>query len=292
MGGLIRRAAIAAGATALVLAGTLTAAHASTTAPAAHASTTAPAPSGVHVSHMTYQPGMHLPATPLPRFTSVHGTLTSQNWAGYVDVACRTCTLRFVTASFTLPSVNCATSPDGSFAGFWAGLDGVTGTTVEQIGAAAGCSRGAASYVAFYEMYPKVPVYFSGVSPGDDIRVSVFFNASTARWQLRLSDVTTGGSISTAQRCPSGSRCRNADAEVITEIPSSRSGTVPLADFGQVRYRAIRVTSRRGLTGAMTSNGQWTTHAIDMRDSAGQNLALPGPARAGQAFRITWYAAS
>jgi hypothetical protein len=283
MGGLIRRAAVAAGATALVLAGTLT---------AAHASTTAPVPPGVQVSQMTYQPGMHLPATALPRFTPVYGTLTSQNWAGYVDVACRTCALRFVTASFTLPSVNCARSPDGSVAGFWAGLDGVTDTTVEQIGAAAGCSRGAVSYAAFYEMYPNAPVYFSGVRAGDSIKVSVFFNASTARWQLRLSDLTTGGSISTAQRCPSGSRCRNADAEVITEIPSLRSGTVPLADFGQVRYRAIQVTSRQGLKGAMTSNGQWTTHAIDMRDSAGHNLALPGSAGAGQAFRITWYAAS
>jgi len=284
MGGLIRRAVMAAGATALVLAGTLT---------AAHASTTAPVPAGVEVSHMTYQPGMHLPATPLPRLTPAHGTLTSQNWAGYVDVACRTCTLRFVTASFTLPSVNCARSPNGSLAGFWAGLDGVTGTTVEQIGAIAGCSRGAASYAAFYEMYPKDPVYFSGVSPGDAIKVSVYFNASTHRWQLRLSDMTTGGSISTAQRCPSGSRCRNADAEVITEIPSTRSGTTaPLADFGQVRYRAIQVTSQRGLKGAMTSNGQWTTHAIDMQDSAGHNLAQPGPARTGQAFRITWYAAS
>ena len=283
MGGLIHRAAMAAGAAALLLAGTLT---------AANASTTAPVPPGVQVSHMTYQPGMRLPANPLPLLTPVHGTITSQNWAGYVDVACRTCALRFVTASFTLPSVNCRTSPDGSSVGFWAGLDGATGKTVEQIGAAAGCSRGAVSYVAFYEMYPDGPVYFSGVSPGDAIRVSVFFNASAARWQLRLSDVTTGGSISTAQRCPSGSRCRNADAEVITEIPSTRSGTVPLADFGQVRYRAIRVTSRRGLKGAMTSNGQWTTHAIDMQDSAGRNLALPGPARVGQAFRITWYAAS
>jgi Peptidase A4 family len=103
---------------------------------------------------------------------------------------------------------------------------------------------------------------------------------------------TTGGSISTAQRCPSGSRCRNADAEVITEIPSSASGTAPLADFGQVSYRAIQVTSRGGLHGAMTSNGLWTTHAIDMLDSAGHDLARPGPARAGQAFRITWYAAS
>lgn len=273
----------------LAIAGLLLAAG---TVTAAHASTTAPVPPAVQVSHMTYQPGMHLPATRLPHLTPVNGTFTSQNWAGYVDVACRTCAIRFVAASFTLPSVNCARSPDGSFVGFWAGLDGVTSKTVEQIGAVASCSRGAATYAAFYEMYPKAPVYFSGIRPGDALRVSVFYNASTARWQLWLSDVTRGGSIRTAQRCPSGSRCRNADAEVITEIPSSTSGTVPLADFGQVRYGAIQVTSRRGLHGAMTSNGLWTTDAIDMLDSAGHNLALPGPAHVGQAFRVTWYAAS
>jgi hypothetical protein len=63
MGGLIRRAAMAAGVAALVLTGTLTAAHASTTAP----------PPGVQASHMTYQPGLHLPATRLPRLTRPAG---------------------------------------------------------------------------------------------------------------------------------------------------------------------------------------------------------------------------
>jgi hypothetical protein len=42
----------------------------------------------------------------------------------------------------------------------------------------------------------------------------------------------------------------------------------------------------------MTSNDLWTTYAIDMLDSAGHNLALPGAAGTGQAFRVTWYAAS
>ncbi len=109
----------------LAVAGLLLAAG---TVTAAHASTTAPMPPGVQISHMAYQPGMHLPATRLPRLTPVNGTLTSQNWAGYADVACRTCAFRFVAASFILPSVNCAASSDGSVAGFWAGFEGLPAT--------------------------------------------------------------------------------------------------------------------------------------------------------------------
>jgi hypothetical protein len=119
------------------------------TATAVHAATTASVPPGVHVSGMTYQPGARLPATRLPQLTPVNGTLRSGNWSGYVDVACGTCALRYVATSFTLPSVNCANSPDGSAAGFFAGLDGVGDSTVEQVGASASCSGGAASYLVF-----------------------------------------------------------------------------------------------------------------------------------------------
>lgn len=263
------------------------------TATAVQAATTTAPPPGVQASGMTYLPGAHVPATHLPRVTPVNGTLQSSNWSGYADVACSTCAIRFVAASFTVPSANCAKSPDGSFAGIFAGLDGIGSQTVEQIGVQAGCSGGKASYAAFFEMFPKAPVAFSGISPGDAISVAVFFNAATNRWQLGLTDLTTGGNIATAQSCPSGAVCRNASAEVITEAPSSSAGAIlPLADFGQANYEAIQVTSRNGTRGAMTSNGLWTTDVLDMVGSTGNTLAAPGPAYAGQAFQNTWHAAS
>jgi hypothetical protein len=261
------------------------------TATAVHAATTATVPPGVHVSGMTYQPGARLPATRLPQVALVNGTLSSGNWSGYVDVACGTCALRYVAASYTLPSVNCANSPDGSAAGFFAGLDGVGDSTVEQIGASASCSGGTASYLAFFEMFPNPPVVFSGVRPGDAISANVFFNAATNHWQLTLTDLTTGGNIAAAETCPAGSTCRNASAEVITERPSSGTSIVPLVDFGQSNYEGIQVTSRNGTHGAMTSNGLWTTDAIDMAGSTGNTLALPGPVYGGQAFQDTWHAA-
>jgi Peptidase A4 family len=263
------------------------------TATAVQAATTATVPPGVHVSGMTYQPGAHLPATHLPDITPSNAALKANNWSGYADVACSTCAVRYVAASFSVPSVNCAKSPDGSFAGIFAGLDGVTSRTVEQIGVEAACSGGTASYTAFYEMFPNAPVGFSGISPGDAISVNVFFNAATNHWQLTLTDLTTGGNIATAQTCPSGSVCRNSSAELITEAPSSSTGAIlPLVAFGQVNNEAITVTSRNGTRGSMISNGLWTTDSITMVNSGGKVLAQPGPVFGGQAFQDTWRAAS
>ncbi len=267
------------------------------TATAVQAATTSTPPPGVHVSGLTYQPGAHLPATHLPHITPFNTALEADNWSGYADVACGTCALRFVAASFTVPSVNCAKSPDGSFVGIFAGLDGVFSPTVEQIGVQAGCSGGKASYAAFFEMFPNAPVAFSGISPGDAISVAIFFNAATNRWQLGLTDLTIGANIATAQACPSGSVCRNASAEVITEAPVTVTGTtitvLPLVDFGQVNYEAIAVTSRNGTHGSLISNGLWTTDSITMVNSTtGHTLAQPGPVYGGQAFQDTWHAAS
>ena len=263
-------------------------------ATAAQAATAAAPPPGVHVSGgMSYQPGTHLPATHLPRFAPFNTALKANNWSGYADVACSTCAIRYIATSFTVPSVNCAKSPDGSFAGIFAGLDGITSQTVEQVGVEAGCSGGTASYAAFYEMFPNPPVSFSGISPGDAISLSVYFNSATHHWQLTLTDVTTGGTIATAQACPSGSSCRNSSAEVIAEAPSSSTGTIlPLVDFGQLNHVAIAVTSLNGTHGAMASNGLWTTDSITMVSSAGKTLAQPGPVYGGQAFQDTWKAAS
>jgi hypothetical protein len=276
---------LAAAAALLISAGTVTAVTAG-------AATAAPAPPGVAVSGMTYQPGAHLPMTHLPIVDPVNGTLNSSNWAGYADSVCGTCALRYVAASFTVPSVDCAKSPDGSFAGFFVGLDGLADSTVEQVGTTASCSGGTASYLAFYEMFPLAPVAFSGINPGDAISANVYYNTATKHWQLTLDDLTNGASVATAQTCPSGSTCRNASAELIAEAPSSSSGTVlPLAEFGQVNNENIQVTSLNGTHGSMAPNSLWSTDTLDMVNGSGASLATPGPVYAGQAFQTTWHAA-
>lgn len=256
---------------------------------AADAASTAALPAGTHVSQMTYQPGARLPMTHLPHPSPVNASFTSGNWSGYADVACSTCAVRYAATSFTLPSVNCGKSPDGSYAALWVGLDGWNDSTVEQTGIDAFCSSGMPGYDAWYEMYPLPPVVFTGVNPGDAISVSVYYNAGTRQWQLGLTDLTTGGFINTSQPCPAGSVCRNASAEVITEAPYS-NGTLPLADFAQSGYQNIQVTSRSGTRGNMASNGIWIADSLSMVGSGGNSLAVPGPVYGGQAFMDTWHA--
>src|SRR5262245_49994966 len=64
-------------------------------------------------------------------------SVRSSNWAGYA-ASFRTTTFRFVSAQFTMPSVDCTgvTAASGAWSAHWVGLDGYRANsfTVEQIG--------------------------------------------------------------------------------------------------------------------------------------------------------------
>jgi hypothetical protein len=169
-----------------------------------------------------------------PKFNLVK----SNNWSGFATYGDH---FRFVSATYTIPSLNCAISPDGSFDSEWVGLDGYTSNTVEQVGNYAVCSGGTPSYFAFYEMFPSASVSFSGVNPGDSITVSVFFDGS--QYALSLVDNTNGAEgFTTTQPCPSGSTCRNANAEIISETPNGGPPSASLADYGIVGFTHIAIT--------------------------------------------------
>lgn len=174
---------------------------------------------------------------PLQRSTKFN-TVKSNNWSGFATYGDH---FRFVSATYTIPSLNCAVSPDGSTDSEWVGLDGYTSNTVEQVGDYAVCSGGTPSYFAFYEMFPSASVSFSGVNPGDSITVSVFFTGS--QWTLSFVDNTndTAG-FSTTQSCPSGSTCRNANAEIISEVPNGGPPSESLPDYGIVGFTHIAIT--------------------------------------------------
>ena len=166
-------------------------------------------------------------------------TVKANNWSGFATYGDH---FRFVSATYTIPSLNCSISPDPSFDSQWVGLDGYTSATVEQAGTYAFCSGGTPSYFAFYEMYPNVAVPFSGVNPGDSITTSVFFNGS--QWVLTLVDNTNSAAagFTVTQSCPSGSTCRNANAEVISEDPNGGPPQASLADYGIVGFTQIAIT--------------------------------------------------
>jgi hypothetical protein len=218
-------------------------------------------------------------------------TLDNFNWSGYAAEACHTCQVRYVTATWKVPAVDCASSPPGAWAVAWAGLDGLTSGTVEQAGTYSICTSGQASYDAWYQMYPAASVIWGQVDPGDLVTADVYHDAGAARWNLALTDHTTGEAWSTAQPCPHVWVCAGADAEVIVEAPAA-GPTLPLADFGTAQFTGIGVTSRDGTRGAMATGPLWTVHPVDLVTPAGRVLATPGPVSdGGRAFTDTWRAA-
>ena len=261
---------------------------ASAPALAATGSSTGPKPtvkvSGLSLARVT------LPRTHLPHLTP-HAVVTSSNWSGYAAVAKKNVRLRYIAANFTIPSVNCTRSTLGTggvaYASNWVGLDGFSSGTVEQTGVDSYCdSTRTPQYDAWYEMYPLAPVVFSGVNPGDAISVSVYLNGS--RYNLSLTDLTTGGKVQTSQPCPNHSTCRDASAEVITEDPGSAEPVIDLADFGAVNFTAAAVTSANGSKGTLTGNSLWTSSEIVMKDSHGKVMAQPSSLEGGKAFNIVW----
>jgi peptidase A4-like protein len=152
---------------------------------------------------------------------------TSSNWSGYAATGSR---FTSVSASWTEPTVVCSGT---AYSSFWVGLDGDTSSTVEQTGTDADCSGSTPQYYAWYEMYPKFPSDLSNpVKPGDAMSASVTTDGA-GRFTLTISDSTQNWTFSTTQRLKSAAL---ASAEVIAEAPSSRSGVLPLADFGTVNF--------------------------------------------------------
>jgi len=265
-------------------------------APAASASTASASPTPVtHLHGFHLAVGARLPRTVLPHLAD-NAIADSNNWSGYAAVGKANVALRYITSTFTVPSINCAKVPIGSagqnYAAEWVGLDGFNDATVEQTGVDTFCdsATGPATSQAWYEMYPLDPVVFTGVSAGDTIWVSVYFNSTTNEYQLVLDDETTGSTMQTDQPCPSGSACDRTSAEVITEDPGdSVAGGINLADFGTENYTLSHVTSRNGTHGTLAAGRLWTSTEIVMQDPSGNDMATPSALTdSGSDFSITW----
>ena len=266
------------------------------------------APPGVHFSGRTGLVRIiHVPVrTHLPRSVRETGRtrsiteISSRNWAGYADLACGSCRLRFADVSFAAPAVSCkGVTTDGQvFAAFWAGLDGFTSPTVEQAGVDAYCDFTTPVYFGWFEMFPLPPVQFSiaGFGAGDAVNASVYFNGSG--YDIAFNDWTQGVSATTVQPCPAGQSCQNTSAEVIAEAPfdTVTDTYTPLADFGQAFFSNATVTSRNGTHGNLGDEPLWSAYALAMANGA-DTLATPGGLINGVTsvpvsdFAVTWHAA-
>jgi hypothetical protein len=157
-------------------------------------------------------------------------TVTGTGWAGYTATGS---TYTSVTTTFNQPAVKC--SSGDTYSSFWAGLDGYSSDTVEQVGTEADCEGKTAEYYAWYELYPAYPVTLSAtVKPGDAITVTVAFSG-TDTFTFTVKNATEGWT-ETAKKTASGTA--RSSAEIIVESPES---TLPLADFGSVAFSGCKV---------------------------------------------------
>lgn len=212
---------------------------------------------------------------------------TSSNWGGYAVQSCLTNpsndVVTAVSGTWVEPTAKC---PSGktSYAAFWVGIDGYTSSSVEQLGTDSDCDSGAASYYAWYEMYPAAPVNFKmTVKPGNELTASVTYT-SAKKFVLKIEDVTTGVTDSVTKSLSSAAR---SSAEWIVEAPSSGSGVLPLADFGTVTFSACSATLS-GVTGAIqTSSSTWEAAQMNIVGSVTEETTSSLNS-AGNGFTGTW----
>lgn len=208
-------------------------------------------------------------------------TVTSTNWSGYA-VTAPADTVTAVSGSWIVPTV---TGKVTAYSSSWVGIDGYSSSTVEQLGTEADTSRrGAATYYAWYEMYPNASVEINmTIHPGDTITASVTYNSGV--YTLKMADGTQSFSIT-----KSNSTFQRSSAEWIMEAPSSNRGVLPLADFGTETFSASSATIG-GISGPIT-NATWTgtqVEQINMVTNSGSALDSTSALNAaGTGFTVTY----
>jgi Peptidase A4 family len=212
--------------------------------------------------------------------------IDSTNWAGYAAAHPGTA-FRFVQATFFVPYVDCAATPN-AFSSHWVGLDGLNSKTVEQLGIESGCSGTTTQYYAWYEMYPGNESSVFNVKPGNSIVASVFYNQRTKMFVLTLSDTTTGQHFSRSMKCAATS-CTRSSAQVISESPAGSSGqALPLADYRACSFSGISVTDSLGHHGTLRSKW-WNTYEVIETDGSSGVAGQPSSLYQGAAFDNYWF---
>ncbi len=200
---------------------------------------------------------------------------TSTNWSGYATTGT---TYSDVKGSWVEPTATCS-GRSTAYSSFWVGIDGDGTNSVEQTGTDSDCSRGRATYYAWYEMYPAAPVNLSGaVSPGDSFTAEVKWNSGSS-FTLTIKDNTKGWTFTTNKSLSGAAR---GSAEWIAEAPSSNSGVLPLANFGTVNFTNC---TANGV--AISSNPN--PDEIVMQTSSGTVKAQPSAVSGGNSFSVTWH---
>jgi hypothetical protein len=216
---------------------------------------------------------------------------TSENWSGYAVPKEGTApdTFSAVTGTWTVPSVT-GSRRSASYAATWAGIDGYTSGTVEQIGTLQEWAGSRQENYAWFEMYPSGMYEIVGfpVDPGDSITATVTYEGDNV-FQLTIENLTHPASFSVpTSYTTTSSTVARSSAEWVVEAPSSSRGILPLAEFKvPISFQGCSATSE-GSEGDAERISYWTPDPLTMIDPSGGEAVPSGLSSGGTAFSVTW----
>jgi hypothetical protein len=239
-------------------------------------------PGGAHAAAPATLPAAH-PSVGV----RVGSTLfTSSNWAGYVAQNTSGSTnfsVTKVSAHWVQPAVSCA-NPATAIVVIWVGIDGAFSNTVEQTGSYAQCVGGSASYLVWWELYPKnsiQPISTISVKAGDTITASVVYSSTSGKYTMKVADGTKSFSKTATQ-----TGTLRSSAECIVERPSSGTSLYDLANFSKATISGCTATIN-GHSGAIGSFPQ-----VDQINMVGNNgvtvIATTSALTSKKTFTVTW----
>lgn len=222
---------------------------------------------------------------------SGNDTVTSTNWSGYAVADASQFT--DVKGTWVQPTATCSAYLVQQYAAFWAGIDGYSSSSVEQLGTDSDCTgHNKPSYYAWYEMYPADSVDLSTttypVKPGDTLSAEVSVTGTTFTLTLKSS---RGWTFTTTQ---TGSGLAQSSAELIAEAPEIcgyfSCRLAELANFGTINFtNAEAAVSGGGDEPFSDFTYNSGPHDIIAESTTGTVKAKPSPLSAsGNAFSIAW----
>ncbi|HXQ61290.1 MAG TPA: G1 family glutamic endopeptidase [Acidimicrobiales bacterium] len=202
-----------------------------------------------------------------PTLSPEVGAMSLSNWAGYIAAGT---TGEFTTASadWVVASVTCLSNQD--LYAPWVGIDGYGDATVEQTGVETTCASGSPVSEAWYELYPKSPVFISEpVSTGDAFSASVSYSTARKKFTVTITDVTKGWTKTVTKAHKSAKRM---SAEAVIEAPGS------VKDYPSI--------TGVNFTDVLFNGADLSTFSPVPSDSGNPVVYAPGPITSGTNFTI------
>jgi hypothetical protein len=227
-------------------------------------------------------------STRMLMFAATDNPGQSPNWSGYAVISSPG-SVSDVVGSWRVPAIADNCTSDG-YSAFWVGIDGVSSSTVEQIGSESDCQNGVPAYYTWYEFYPRASHDLFEVNPGDIISAEVKYLGDSS-FLASITDTTTGQSFNVTARV----NAQRSSAEWITEAPATTSSSrrarttiLPLANFGTVLWENC-CAALNGTTGSVGSFGSLmqpiTMVGLDSQITQAQPSAL---SQDGTSFTVQW----